>query len=143
MSTPVALTTGTRIRLRTRVPVAIAVGLAAVLARLGPQHIAKLLSVLRTRAIPATRQQASEARRAVIAVSAQCAGRGCLQRSLATCLLCRAAGTWPDWVVGVRTRPFASHAWVEADGEAIDETGLEAFAPILTVRAPRTIPAPG
>ncbi|MFH9561585.1 lasso peptide biosynthesis B2 protein [Streptomyces globisporus] len=33
-----------------------------------------------------------------------------------------ARGCWPTWCIGVRTSPFAAHAWVEADGQPVGET---------------------
>jgi hypothetical protein len=69
-----------------------------------------------------------------VAVSVLCAGEGCLQRSLATALLCRLRGTWPTWCTGVRTMPFSAHAWVEADGEPVDEPHPAGhYRPVITV----------
>ncbi|WP_372502979.1 lasso peptide biosynthesis B2 protein [Streptomyces rhizoryzae] len=74
------------------------------------------------------------------AVSTVCAGRYCLQRSLATALLCRLRGVWPTWCTGVRTPPFSAHAWVEAEGRQVGgPPGTASYRPVLTV--PRT-PAP-
>ncbi|MGH3429544.1 MAG: lasso peptide biosynthesis B2 protein, partial [Mycobacteriales bacterium] len=70
----------------------------------------------------------------VTAVSTLCAGRYCLQRSLATTLLCRISGTWPTWCTGVRTPPFAAHAWVEAQGRRVGEPKDTAtYRTLLTV----------
>ncbi len=60
-----------------------------------------------------------------------------LQRSLATALLCRIGGTWLTWCTGVRTLPFAAHAWVEAQGRRVGEPADTAtYRTMLTV-APR------
>ena len=82
-----------------------------------------MLRTLRRGARPATYRDAKVARDDVVAVSLRCAAReGCVPRSLATVLLCRASGVWPTWCVGVRrVPPFGAHAWVEADGEAVGE----------------------
>ncbi|MCC3775747.1 lasso peptide biosynthesis B2 protein, partial [Streptomyces sp. UNOB3_S3] len=70
----------------------------------------------------------------ITAVSVLCSGRYCLRRSLATVLLCRLGGTWPTWCTGVRTAPFAAHAWVEAEGRPVGEPGDTAgYRPMLTV----------
>jgi hypothetical protein len=70
----------------------------------------------------------------VVAVSVLCAGEGCLQRSLATALLCRMRGSWPTWCTGVRTMPFGAHAWVEADGVPVDEPHQPGhYRPVITV----------
>ncbi|WP_158685951.1 lasso peptide biosynthesis B2 protein [Achromobacter spanius] len=45
----------------------------------------------------------------------------CLAYSLALCLLARRAGHNARLVVGVRTRPFASHAWVEINKEVVND----------------------
>ncbi|MFI9722364.1 lasso peptide biosynthesis B2 protein [Streptomyces sp. NPDC052396] len=101
----------------------LAVAVARRLARKPPARIRAILARLSRGARPATYAQARAARRTVVAVSLHCAGdQGCLPRSLATVLLCRAQGTWPAWAVGVRARPpFAAHAWVEAEGRMVEE----------------------
>lgn len=45
----------------------------------------------------------------------------CLAYSLALCLMARRAGHDARLIVGVRTRPFASHAWVEHDREVLND----------------------
>lgn len=59
----------------------------------------------------------------VCAVSAHCAGQGCLQRSVAVVLVCRLHhhGAVPVWKAGYRVAPFAAHAWVETDNCPIGE----------------------
>ncbi|MER7794111.1 lasso peptide biosynthesis B2 protein [Streptomyces sp. NPDC097640] len=94
---------------------------AALLIRLKPEPLARVLAVIRRGAHPATKAQAGAARDAVVSVSVTCAGQGCLQRSVATVLLCRLAGAWPDWCTGIRIEPFRAHAWVEVDGEPVGE----------------------
>ncbi|MFH8492160.1 lasso peptide biosynthesis B2 protein [Streptomyces longisporoflavus] len=119
-----------------RVLAHIAVVLARLLARLPPRRIVAVLQVLRRRATPATRQQALTARADITSASTLCAGTYCLQRSLATTLLCRIRGVWPTWCSGVRTPPFAAHAWVEAEGERIGEPPDAAtYRILLTVPA--------
>ncbi|MFI0977324.1 lasso peptide biosynthesis B2 protein [Streptomyces sp. NPDC021093] len=98
-----------------------ALAAARLLILLPPRRIRRALSFLRRGAAPATMEQALAARRAVVATSARCAGEGCLQRSVATALLCRLGGAWPDWCTGVRTAPFRAHAWVEVQGRPVDE----------------------
>jgi hypothetical protein len=103
-------------------PVAMcAIATANLLARLSPWKLRRVLQVLARRARPSTAEEASRARNAVTAVSARCRGNWCLQRSIATVLMSRLAGHWPDWYTGVRLAPFAAHAWVEADGKPVDE----------------------
>ena len=121
MTSPVAMPGRGRLPWRPRLAALAAVGAARVLAAQPPRRIRSVLHLLRRGARPATAAQARAARRAVVTVSTLCAGEGCLPRSLATALLCRAGGTWPTWCTGVRTAPFAAHAWVEVAGEAIDE----------------------
>ncbi len=123
-----------RLPLRRRLLPLLAVGLARALARLQPAGLVTVLKLVRRGAAPATVTHARTACDEVVSVSLRCAGRHCLQRSLATVLLCRARGVWPTWCTGVRTHPFAAHAWVEADDEMVGE-GLPKgyYQPILTV----------
>ncbi|MEV5887219.1 lasso peptide biosynthesis B2 protein [Streptomyces sp. NPDC052020] len=107
--------------LRRRIPALAAVLAALLLARLPPRRIRLVLTLLRRGAAPAAYDQALAARQDVTATSTLCAGRYCLQRSLATALLCRLRGIWPTWCTGVRTPPFTAHAWVEADGRPVGE----------------------
>jgi hypothetical protein len=112
-----------------------AVGAARLLLLLPPSRLARVLRLLRRGAGPATTGQALAARQAAVAVSARCAGLGCLQRSVAAALMCRAQGTWADWCTGFRTRPFAAHAWLEVDGVPVGEPeGLAVFQSVITVR---------
>jgi hypothetical protein len=59
----------------------------------------------------------------------------CLPRSLAFFLLCNAFGLRPSLVIGVRSRPFAAHAWVEDDRSVImdDLDAAANFTPILRI----------
>ncbi|MDJ1134871.1 lasso peptide biosynthesis B2 protein [Streptomyces iconiensis] len=121
MSMPIVPETAARPPLGRRLAARFAVGLAAVCVRLSPLRLAQVLRVLSRGARPADRRRALEARQAVVHVSVRCAGQGCLQRSVATVLLCRLTGTWPDWCTGARTQPFRAHAWVEAGGVPVGE----------------------
>ncbi|MFJ8648633.1 lasso peptide biosynthesis B2 protein [Streptomyces sp. NPDC093546] len=127
-------TPGSRPPLLSRAAAHVAVGAARVLAHLPPRRIVAVLRVVRRGAAPATHQQALRARRDVTGSSTLCAGRYCLQRSLATALLCRMRGTWPTWCSGVRTPPFAAHAWIAAEGQRVGEPADTAsYRPLLTV----------
>lgn len=111
------------------------VGVARILVLLPPNRLCAVLRRVSARARPASYEQAARARRAAVAVSSRCAGMGCVQRSVATVLICRARGRWPDWCTGFRTEPFAAHAWVEVDGVPVDEPeGIRIFQTILSVR---------
>lgn len=67
----------------------------------------------------------------------------CVPRSLAAYELLRGCGARPELVVGVTSKPFSSHAWVELDGEPIGDGSMDGrhyhYRPIL--RLPRD-PAP-
>ncbi|MEV0600367.1 lasso peptide biosynthesis B2 protein [Streptomyces sp. NPDC050315] len=120
--------------LRHKVAARAAVGAARLLARQSPARIRTVLGLLRHGAVPATYEQAGRARRDVVAVSRVCAGEGCVPRSLATVLLCRARGVWPTWCAGARIYPFSAHAWVEAQGRPVDEPpGTDRYRVIMRV----------
>ncbi|MFD5695935.1 lasso peptide biosynthesis B2 protein [Streptomyces rubiginosohelvolus] len=121
MSAHLVPESGIRLTMREQIPARTAVAAARLLALLSPRRIRRILNVLRRGARPAGLQDALTARTAVVSVSTRCAGEGCLQRSLATVILCRMAGCWPQWCAGVRTQPLRAHAWVEAEGVAVGE----------------------
>ncbi|MDA2803405.1 lasso peptide biosynthesis B2 protein [Nocardiopsis suaedae] len=121
MSIPMAMPGRRRPPLTRRMAGRAAVLAALLLSRRPPRRIRSLLTLLRRRARPATAAEAQRARDTVVAVSALCAGEGCLPRSLATVLLCRLHGAQPTWCTGVRTEPFSAHAWVEAEGAPVGE----------------------
>ncbi|MEE4417972.1 lasso peptide biosynthesis B2 protein [Streptomyces bugieae] len=134
MSLPVALSERPRLPLHRRPVPLLAVAAARLLAKLKPARLRRILEFARRGARPATAEQALAAREAVVAVSLRCAGQGCLQRSIATALLCRLRGAWPTWCTGVRTHPFAAHAWVEADGHPVGEPHPKGhFKPLIAV----------
>ncbi|AJT67353.1 hypothetical protein T261_5737 [Streptomyces lydicus] len=134
MSLPVALSERRRLPLHRRLVPLLAVGIARLLAKAKPARLRTVLEFARRGASPATADQALEARAAVVSVSLRCAGQGCLQRSIATALLCRTRGVWPTWCTGVRTHPFAAHAWVEADGEPVGEPHPKGhFKPLISI----------
>lgn len=121
MTAPVTLEHQHQLPAHHRVLPLLAVGTARLLATLRPHQLRRVLELARRGARPATEQQAHTARQAVVSVSLRCAGRGCLQRSIAAALYCRARGSWPTWCTGVRTNPFAAHAWIQVEGQPIDE----------------------
>ncbi|WP_433514554.1 lasso peptide biosynthesis B2 protein [Nonomuraea sp. CA-143628] len=119
----------------------LAVAAARPLAGLRPYRIRRVLGVIRRGAVAATAAQALAARDDVVAVSRRCAGPACLQRSLATAILCRLRGTWPTWCAGVRVEPFRAHAWVQVNGQPVGESYPAGYyRPIMTVAAPQTAP---
>ncbi|MFI0371959.1 lasso peptide biosynthesis B2 protein [Actinomadura sp. 1N219] len=134
MSMPVTLEASGRVPWRRRNAARFTVLLAALLMRLPPRRLRRVLRTLSRGARPATVGQAAAAREAVVTVSVRCAGQGCLQRSVATVLLCRLGGAWPDWCTGVLTHPFRAHAWVEAGGAPVGEgPDMPPFRKVITV----------
>src|SRR3546814_11352395 len=57
----------------------------------------------------------------------------CLVQSLATCALLRRQGVPCRFAIGVRSRPFAAHAWVELDAQVVNDDleNVRQFTPIL------------
>ena len=45
----------------------------------------------------------------------------CLQRSAATCCLLKRHGVPAEMVIGARQMPFRAHAWVEVNGQVIND----------------------
>jgi hypothetical protein len=137
MTQPQTVQGGTRLPLRQQLAALISVGVARILANLPPRRIRAVLTILRRGAVPATYQQAKDARDAILAVSVRCSGRYCLQRSLATTVLCRIRGVWPTWCTGVRTAPFVAHAWVEVDSEPVGEPQVAGYYRLLITIPPK------
>ncbi|QFU91022.1 lasso peptide biosynthesis B2 protein [Amycolatopsis sp. YIM 10] len=136
MTLPITLETAGRVPVPKRIAAHAAVTVARILMHAKPFRLRKVLELAKTGARPATAEQAMGARQAVVSVSKRCAGQQCLQRAIATALLCRLTGTWPDWRTGVRTEPFRAHAWVEVDGNAIGEAeDMRAYHVVLSVPA--------
>lgn len=118
-----------------RPPALVAAGLGRLLTLLPPARLRRVLAFVNRGARSANAAQVLRARNAVVYVSLACAGPRCLQRSIATALLCRLGGTWPQWCTGVATEPFAAHAWVAVDGEPVGEDAghVRAFHVIMSV----------
>jgi hypothetical protein len=57
----------------------------------------------------------------------------CLYDSLALIEFLALHGLYPDWVFGVRTRPFAAHCWVQQHDVVFNDTVDHAtgFSPIM------------
>jgi hypothetical protein len=137
MSGPLVLETAEAPPLRIR-PVALcAVGVARLLARLAPYRLRRILEFVSRGARPADEQTALRARNAVVAISMRCKGPWCLQRSIATVLLCRVQGYWPQWCAGIRTHPFQAHAWVAVNGQPIGEDDVSISLFHLTMTVPQ------
>jgi hypothetical protein len=136
VTTPGSLSRPTGVPLRLRIAARVAVAVATPLALLTPRRLRRVLGLVRRGSRPASYATAKAARDAVLAVSLRCLGpQGCLPRSVAVVLLCRMSGTWPTWCAGVRVMPpFGAHAWVEADGEPVDENlPPQYFRPLMTI----------
>jgi Transglutaminase-like superfamily len=114
---------GVRLTAQQLVLAKFAAGLARAATRLPPRRLAAVMRLL-SRGVPAADyDQVRRSWDTVVRASLICARNdGCLPRSIATALVCRAAGYWPTWCVGVRVHPpFGAHAWVEADGRVVGE----------------------
>lgn len=125
MSPQVVLRRPSRLTVRERTTALAAVMAAQVVltvARGSPAHIRNALRALPGAGKPAHPMLASSAHAAVVTVSLSCASpNGCLLRSVAVVLLCRARGGRVRWVVGCSSPPPASHAWVETTEGPVDE----------------------
>ncbi|MFI5557860.1 lasso peptide biosynthesis B2 protein [Amycolatopsis japonica] len=123
--------------LRRRCQAMVAIASARLLAAMSPRRIRSVLGLVYRGARSATHQEILRARMEVVGTSARCAGNFCLQRSIATVLLARMRGAVGTWCVGVRSPPFAAHAWVEAEGRPVGESEEDLdYRPILMVSPP-------
>jgi hypothetical protein len=59
----------------------------------------------------------------------------CLRDSLAVLEFLAGYGVFPDWVFGVRARPFVAHCWVQHEGMVFNDTAEHAggYVPIMVV----------
>jgi hypothetical protein len=136
VSTPITLESTVDVPLGKKLLARLTVAIARLMSGRSPLRLGRLLGLAQRGARPATAAQALRARQAVVSVSARCAGQQCLQRSIATALLCRLAGTWPEWRTGIRTEPFRAHAWVEVDGRAVGEAeDMSLYRVVLAIPA--------
>lgn len=77
---------------------------------------------------PASLDQTKWARDTILSWTTQLHGSYCLPRALATLFFCgQKFNTRPEVVIGARTDPFQAHAWVRAEGVAIDELEVEDY----------------
>lgn len=123
MTLPELPATRVALPLSSRVATWVAVSAARLLAQQKPKNIKAALAKIQSGARPATAPEARHARDSVLTVSPRCSGpQACLPRSIASVLLCRLRGVSPVWCVGVLAAPpFTAHAWIEAEGQLIDE----------------------
>jgi hypothetical protein len=139
MTVPTAVRHGPAARMpfRRRIRAVVALTAARILIRYrSPGGIRRAFERLRRNCGPADAAEAHRAYQTIVTISPRCGGReACLLRSVAVALLCRLDGVWATWVVGVRTSPFESHAWIEADGLPIDEEidVRRTYVPIMSV----------
>ena len=117
-----------------RPQVALAVLLAHIVVRRDPKRLRAFLTRVSRAVPPATKEEATRARSHVVGASLRCAGPRCLERSVATALLCRMRGSWPDWCTGVALEPFRAHAWVEAEGSGVGEDERDLMLFTITMR---------
>jgi hypothetical protein len=63
------------------------------------------------------------------------AHKNCLQDSLALVAFLASEGAFPRWVIGVKTRPFAAHSWVQMGATVLNDQHemVRQFRPILVV----------
>ena len=96
--------------------------LAFDLARLA--GFARLCAWLRGR-VPASRRSHASIDEVIWSVDEACvwyvARAACLQRSVVATWLLRRNGVAAQMVIGCRPLPFESHAWVEVDGQVVND----------------------
>lgn len=128
MSAPMALNAPQhRAGMGNRVLAGLCIWLATALLRL---RFGRVLAVARWAkrrcARPATATEAAGATAAVQVAARNRAGRvACLEQSLATVLMAALRLRSVDWCIGARLMPYASHAWIEVDGDPIGEPSTQ------------------
>lgn len=89
-----------------------------------PAGFARLCAWLRGRR-PSPRRTVADPLDVVWSVDEACVwyvkGAACLQRSVVATWLLRRHGFEAEMVIGCRTLPFESHAWVEVDGRVVND----------------------
>lgn len=112
-----------------------------LISHLPPRHLHSVLRRISGASPAASVDLVEAARRVIVRASKRCAGRWCLERSLAIALYCRLCGRWPEFHIGVRLDPFLGHAWVAVDGRPVGESGeVAAFVPTISV-LPMAVPS--
>lgn len=108
--------------------------LAFWLIKLPPARLVSVIRLLSRGTAKASYEEVARWRRLVNVASPRCAGNGCLQRSVAIMLIGALRRRSPVWVSGIRMNPFAGHAWVEVDGQPVQENAeLSGFIRTLEV----------
>ncbi|MGW6055065.1 lasso peptide biosynthesis B2 protein [Streptomyces sp. NPDC055189] len=132
-----------RVSPATRLTGRLAVAAAGKLAGKPPKRLREILVRASSGARAATYEEAKLARDEILMISPACRGRNaCLPRSISTALLCRTRGIWPTWCVGVvASPPFGAHAWLEVDGDIVDEPiGSDFYRSFFRVAPPGSVP---
>lgn len=126
--TPACLPAAPRPGLRWLPRAAVAVGLTLAVRGIGPRQRAfpRLVGLARaaTGHRPfARRREAENAVRAVRWVARCVPARvACLEESIATLITLALSGHRADWCHGIATDPIRMHAWIEINGQPIDES---------------------
>jgi hypothetical protein len=99
-----------------------------------PAGFARLCAWLHQRR-PATRRHPAIAAEIVWSVDEACVWyvkrAACLQRSVVATWMLRRHGVAAEMVIGCRPLPFESHAWVEVDGQVVND--LPQYQRVFTV----------
>ena len=104
-------------------------------------HIADRVIALRARHSNRDRQLDAEATRAAVGAYvrlrpfALTTHERCLNDSLALVHFLAGQGLFPQWVIGVRVRPFCAHSWVQSSGVVLNDVPerVRGYRPILVV----------
>lgn len=134
MSSPIPLPRPVELKKHEWVAGVISITVAGFLSKLSPSQLERVLKMLKRGSRASSHTRAARARAIVTSISLRCAGEGCVQRSIASAIICRMQGEWPTWHSGVRTNPFRAHAWISVDGRPVDEPGsTSSFTPLISV----------
>jgi Transglutaminase-like superfamily len=113
--------------LRWLVRAALAITLTLAIRSIGPSHraFARMVAIAAAAArigSAASRHDAEAALRAVRWAARYVPARmACLEESVATMITLAVSGHHGDWRQGVASDPVSMHAWIEVDGQPVDE----------------------
>lgn len=103
-------------------------------AKLTPNALGDLIRLEISTQRPATAEEVTQSRNAILSYTKRLHGSYCLPRALAVLHYCsQVYGTRPEVIVGARVDPFQAHCWLRAEGKIIDEIDTDKYFKTLRI----------